>query len=258
MQVYDYFLSYKTQSRKGVIVLLDPDKGGKDEMNKRAGAAEQAGAAAVFVGGSHIGDNDFDDTLQAMKQELHIPLIIFPGGSSQVSQYADAILFLSLISGRNPQYLIGEHITAAPKVKKLRLEVISTAYMLVESGKISAVEYISNTKPIPREQVKIAAAHAMAAEMLGMKLVYLEAGSGALYPVPPEMISAVRKAVDLPLLVGGGIKDAGQAQSAFTAGADFVVIGNALESGDDWAWVKGIKTDFENPSLIHPLRKGGS
>ena len=122
--------------------------------------------------------------------------------------------------------------------------MISTAYMLIESGKTSAVEYISNTKPIPREQVKIAAAHAMAAEMLGMKLVYLEAGSGALYPVPPEMIAAVRKAVELPLLVGGGIRDAKQAKTAFNAGADFVVIGNALEKGEDWGWVRKIKSEI--------------
>ncbi len=240
MKIYDYLQSYKSVSRKGVIVLLDPDKGGKEDMRRRAAAAENAGAAAVLVGGSHIGDNDFEGTLQTMKEAVKIPLIIFPGGASQVSKYADAILFLSLISGRNPQFLIGEHITAAPKVKKLGLEVISTAYMLVEAGKTSAVEYISNTKPIPRDQVNIAAAHAMAAEMLGMKLVYLEAGSGALYPVPPEMIAAVRKAMDLPILVGGGIKDAEQAKTAFSAGADFVVIGNALENGEDWGWVKEI------------------
>jgi len=245
LNIYQIFLDYKARGEKGLFVLIDPDKGEPAALREKALSAQKAGAAAVLAGGSHLNRDDFDAAMQAMKSVLSIPLVLFPGGATQVSQYADAILFLSLISGRNPQYLIGEHVTAAPKVKKLGIEVISTAYMLIESGITTAVEFISDTRPIPRSQVGIATAHAMAAEMLGMKMVYLEAGSGAINPVPVEMISAVRKSIDLPLIVGGGFKTPEQASSAVKAGADFAVVGNALEGTDNdtllTEMVRGIK-----------------
>ena len=231
--IYNYILNLKKSGKKSLFVLIDPDKDSSQALKSQAVAAQDNGAAAIFIGGSYLSGDIFDRTVRELKTGLEIPLIIFPGGSAQLSPQADAVLFLSLISGRNPQYLIGEHVTAAPVVKKMGLEVISTAYMLIEAGRTSAVEFVSNTKPIPREQTGIAAAHAIAAEMLGMKMVYLEAGSGALQPVPAEMITAVRKSIDLPLIVGGGIRSPEQAQTAVSAGADFIVVGNALEKGEE-------------------------
>ena len=230
--IYNYILDLKNSGKKSLFVLIDPDKDSPQALKSQAVAAQDTGAAAIFIGGSYISGDIFEQTVRELKTGLEIPLIIFPGGSAQLSPHADAVLFLSLISGRNPQYLIGEHVAAAPVVKKMELEVISTAYMLIESGRISAVEFISNTKPIPREQTGIAAAHAIAAEMLGMKMVYLEAGSGALLPVPPEMIAAVRKSTTLPLIAGGGIRSPEQAEQAVSAGADFIVVGNALEKSE--------------------------
>ena len=239
MSVYRHLVEMKNRAEKGLFVLIDPDKENAKTIGVRALQAQTYGVAAIFIGGSHIANNDFDETVNAVKSAVNIPVIIFPGGSKQVSGHADAILFMSLISGRNPKYLIEEHITAAPVVKKLGLEPIPAAYLLIESGKSTAVEIVSNTKPIPRHEIESAAGHALAAEMLGMKLVYLEAGSGALKPVPAEMIAAVRKSVEIPLIVGGGIKSPSQAKEALDAGADFIVVGNALE-GDNGSLLKEI------------------
>jgi putative glycerol-1-phosphate prenyltransferase len=231
VSVYQKLLNLKQKGEKGLLILLDPDKSNLSALCQRAELAETAGAKALLIGGSYLKDSHFDEVVKNLKSALKsLPLIIFPGGSSQVSQFADAILFLALISGRNPQYLIGEHISAAPKIKKIGLEAIPTAYMLVEAGKTTAIEFISNTKPIPRDQISIAVAHAIAGEMLGMKLIYLEAGSGAEVTVPADMVSAVKENIDLPLIVGGGIRSPEQAQSLAQAGADLIVIGNALES----------------------------
>ena len=233
MNVYDYLLNLKKQGIKGLVVLLDPDKEDAESLGQRAAKAEQSGAKAIFVGGSRIEDGNFDDSVKALMSAVDIPVVIFPGGSEQISGHADAILFMSLISGRNPKYLIEEHVTAAPVVRKLGLEPIPAAYMLIESGKSTAVEIVSNTKPIPSDGIDAAGAHAMAAEMLGMKLVYLEAGSGALRPVPVEMIAVVRQSISIPLIVGGGIRSPEQAKAAADAGADFIVVGNALENDND-------------------------
>ncbi|NQS98880.1 MAG: geranylgeranylglyceryl/heptaprenylglyceryl phosphate synthase [candidate division Zixibacteria bacterium] len=240
MTVYRTLLDIRSGGGKGLFVLLDPDKSDINMLCRRAESAQDAGAIAVLIGGSHISDGDFDSTVREIKKGLDIPLIIFPGGATQLSQYADAVLFLSLISGRNPQYLIGEHISAAPRVKQLGLEVIPTAYMLIESGVMTAIEFVSDTKPIPRRQTGLAAAHALAGEMLGMKLIYLEAGSGGLHSVPPEMVAEVVKSVSVPVIVGGGIKSAGAAEAIAYAGADFIVVGNALEKDGDDRLLRGI------------------
>ena len=240
MKIYDQLTEMKTGGKKGIFILIDPDKGGAGELAKRALAAQEAGITAVLVGGSLLSKESFDVTVRILKESLDIPIIIFPGGSAQVSKDADAIFFLSLISGRNPQYLISEHVTAAPGVKKIGLEAVPVGYMLIESGSVTAVEYVSNTKPIPRNQVGIAVAHALAGEMLGMKMIYLEAGSGADKPVPAEMIAAVSRSIDIPLIVGGGIRNGDDAKKAVEAGADFIVIGNAFEDNDSGKFFREI------------------
>jgi phosphoglycerol geranylgeranyltransferase len=233
LKVHNHLQEIKETGEKGLIVLLDPDKFGPEKLKKSAYKAEESGAKAVLIGGSYIRNNDFDETIKLVKEAIDIPLIIFPGGSNQVSKFADAILYISLISGRNPNYLIGEQVKAAPLIKSMELEAIPTGYLLIESGKITAIEFISDTKPIPRDQAGIAIAHAMAAEMLGMKMIYLEAGSGAKYYVPESMIFAVSKNITVPLIVGGGIRTPDDAKSVAESGADFIVVGNILEESSE-------------------------
>ncbi|MBN2001081.1 phosphoglycerol geranylgeranyltransferase, partial [candidate division KSB1 bacterium] len=165
-------------------------------------------------------------------------VIIFPGSTKQISPYADAILFLSLISGRNPNVLIGEQVVAAPIIKSIGLEAIGTAYMFIESGNVTSAQFVSDTRPIPREKPDIAIAHALAAEYLGMKIIYLEAGSGAKYSVPEELVAAVKKYVSVPLIVGGGIRTPDEARKKVLAGAHFVVTGNVLEKNRDPGLIK--------------------
>ena len=172
-----------------------------------------------------------DEIISSLKKECEIPIVLFPGNHSQISNKADGILFLSLISGRNPEYLIGQHVNAAPVLAKSKLEVIPTGYMLIENGKATSVEYISQTKPIPRNKTDIALATAMAGEMLGLKMIYLEAGSGAKHPVPVKMIKSLAATLKIPIIVGGGIRSKKQMQKAFKAGADIVVVGTAIEKG---------------------------
>jgi putative glycerol-1-phosphate prenyltransferase len=181
------------------------------------------------VGGSLVTTTNMGEVVRQIKESVTIPVIIFPGSSMQIEPSADAILFLSLISGRNPELLIGQHVIAAPILRNTKLETLPTGYMLINSGKTSSVAYISNTTPIPEDKYSLAACTAMAGEMLGLKLMYLDAGSGAENPVSSRMISAVRKSVKTPILVGGGINTAHKAFAALEAGADTIVIGNALE-----------------------------
>ena len=182
--------------------------------------------------------NGFEDYVEAVSDVVTIPVIIFPGEKSQVTDKADAILFLSLLSGRNPDLIIGEQIKSAPIVKALGLEAVSTAYLLVDSGRITSVEFMSNTKPIPSDKPEIAVAHSLAAEIFGMKLVYLEAGSGAQRPVPDEMISAVSSGIDIPVMVGGGIRTPETVAGKVSAGASFVVVGNHLEQSANFSDLK--------------------
>jgi phosphoglycerol geranylgeranyltransferase len=211
-------------------VLLDPDDFSPATGASIAKKAQAAGVDALLVGGSLIHTGQFDAFVASVKKAVRLPVILFPGDATQLSRHADALLYLSLVSGRNPINLISEHVKAAPLIKQLGIEPISTAYMLVESGTITSVEFMSNTRPLPRSKPRIAAAHALAAQYMGMKLVYLEAGSGALHPVPDEMISLVKSVVDIPVIVGGGIRDPATAVEKIRAGADIVVTGNLLQS----------------------------
>ncbi|MFZ5552332.1 MAG: geranylgeranylglyceryl/heptaprenylglyceryl phosphate synthase [Bacteroidota bacterium] len=217
--------------KKMLAVLVDPDKSSSEiRIKKLAEQCKNAGVDFVFAGGSFISSGDFRKTVQYLKKYFSVPVVIFPGSILQVSEQADALLFLSLISGRNPELLIGQHVIAAPHLKKSGLEIIPTGYMLIESGNITTAQYISASLPIPRDKKDIAAGTALAGEMLGMKLIYMDAGSGAEKKVPAEMIQAVKAQTRIPLVVGGGIKTPGEARAAWAAGADIVVVGTAFEN----------------------------
>lgn len=227
--VYSYLADVKERLGAGFLVLLDPDRSPQDRVVEQAVQCSEAGVDALLVGTSLLMGNSFSDYVESISAAVDIPVIIFPGEKGQVTGKADAILFLSLLSGRNPEYIIGEQIRSAPLIKNIGLEAISTAYLLIDSGQITSVEFMSNTKPIPSDKPEIAVSHAMAAEIFGMKLVYLEAGSGAARTVPDEMIRAVVSEIDIPVVVGGGIRDPETVSAKIDAGASFVVVGNHLE-----------------------------
>ena len=213
-----------------MAVLVDPDK--IEEPGKIKPLLNLASENCVdffFVGGSLITTSNLSEVVQEIKENVGIPVVLFPGNSMQLDPAADAILFLSLISGRNPDLLIGQHVVAAPILKNNHIEVMPTGYILINSGKITSVAYISNTMPIPDDKYSLAACTAMAGEMLGLQLIYLDAGSGAEKEISPKMISTVRKAIELPLIVGGGINSTQKALAALEAGADMIVVGNAIE-----------------------------
>jgi putative glycerol-1-phosphate prenyltransferase len=219
----------QASKQKCLAVLIDPDKVEMKGVMTLVNSYVTAGVDLFFVGGSLISGSNFYILVEALKRQNEIPVVIFPGSNLHIHDGADAILLLSLISGRNAELLIGQHVVAAPILKKSGLEILSTGYMLIESGKSTTVSYISNTLPIPSDKEDIAVCTAMAGEMLGLKLIYLDGGSGAQNPVPGKMISAVRRSVSVPLVVGGGINSATKAQMAWEAGADVVVVGNGLE-----------------------------
>lgn len=239
MKIYTRLLEIRKQRGAGYIVLIDPDKLSLEENVKLAAQAEQEDADVIFIGGSLLSTPIFNELVKQIKNAVQIPVVIFPGGVQQISRHADAILFMSVISGRNPDLLIGQHVMGAPIVKMFKLEAIPTGYMIIESGKMTSAEFMSNTKPVPRDKPDIAVAHALAAEYLGMKLIYLEAGSGALHPVPDEMIQAVARMCSLPIIVGGGIKTPDIAKEKVTAGAAFIVTGNVLEKNNEKGAIKG-------------------
>jgi len=224
--IYDLL---KSQYKKQVAVLIDPDKQTEESLAQLVDLAENARTDFFFVGGSLLLEDRFEKTISYIKERSKIPVIIFPGNNYQISAKADAILFLSLISGRNPEYLIGQQVIAAPLIKEANLETIPTSYLLIDGGRISTTSYITQTVPIPNDKPDIAVATALAGEMLGMKLIYLEAGSGAINSVSAEMIKAVKKNISVPLIVGGGIRSAEQAEEICKAGADIIVVGNILE-----------------------------
>ncbi len=227
--VYDYLMKVREEKGAGFFVLMDPDRLSSGLVVKQAVQFAEAGVDAFLIGSSLMMNSGFDEYVEAISEVVDIPVIIFPAEGSHVTDRADAIFFLSLLSGRNPDLIIGEQVKSAPLIKNLGIEAISTAYLLVDSGRITSVEFISNTKPLPADKPEIALAHAMAAEIFGMKFVYLEAGSGALSPVPDDMISAVSGGVDLPVIVGGGIRNPETVAQKVAAGASFIVVGNYLE-----------------------------
>jgi putative glycerol-1-phosphate prenyltransferase len=229
MTVYQSFLEKKKNGHKSFAILVDPDKAGKSSLHAVIDLAIEAGADYFFVGGSLVISNQLDEIVLEIKQQCNIPVVLFPGSPSQISRHADALLYLSLISGRNPELLIGQHVISAPFVKKSGLEIMSTGYMVVDGGAPTTVSYISNASPIPSDKNDIALCTAMAGEMLGMKLIYMDAGSGAKKAITEEMISAVSRNIDVPLIIGGGIRDAEKAYRNCKAGADVIVVGNAIE-----------------------------
>ncbi len=218
------------KNQKHLAVLIDPDSiESESQLINICKHSNESSIDFILVGGSLITNGFFDRCIQIIKQHTQIPVVLFPGNIMQVSKDADAILLLSLISGRNPDLLIGKHVLAAPMLKKSGLEIIPTGYMLVDGGNITSVSYMSNTTPIPAEKHSIAACTAMAGEMLGLQVTYMDAGSGAQHPISTKMISAVRESVNGPIFIGGGIKTPEGAIAACNAGADVVVVGNAFE-----------------------------
>ena len=251
MNVYRYIT--ETISRRGGFfsVLIDPDKAEPDKLRTFVRSSKELQVDAFFVGSSLLLNDSFEDTVRLVKDNAEIPVVLFPGSPKQVSNHADAILFISLISGRNPNFLFGDHVIAAPEIKKSRIEPIGTGYMLVESGSISTTEYVTGTQPIPRDKPDIAVAHALAAEYLGMKMVYLEAGSGAAKTVPNDMIEAVRKKCALPLIVGGGITEPDIAHEKVRAGAEVIVIGNVLENNWDESLVRRFADNIHHKEITN-------
>jgi phosphoglycerol geranylgeranyltransferase len=213
----------------GFFTLIDPDDLPKARLIECAQNAEEGGADAILIGGSQVLPSRMAEISREIKRNITIPLIIFPGSSNQLCRSADAVLFTSLLSGRNPEFLIGEQVKGAPLVKEYGLEAIPTAYLLIESGTRTSVEYFSQTQPMPRNKPEILKAHALAAEYLGMKMIYLEAGSGAKHSVPEELIALAHGSVSLPIICGGGIRTPELAAKKVAAGADFIVIGNRFE-----------------------------
>ena len=219
----------KKKGSKSLAILIDPDKVSPTSVRTIAQLASMAKVDYLFVGGSLVVSDHLDECILSIKKICSIPVVLFPGSPSQLSRHADALLYLSLISGRNPELLIGQHVISAPFVKKSGLEIIPTGYMVIDGGAPTTVSYISNASPIPADKNDIALCTAMAGEMLGMKTVYMDAGSGAKKAISEEMILSVAQNIEVPLIVGGGIKDGEKAYLNCKAGADIIVIGNAIE-----------------------------
>jgi putative glycerol-1-phosphate prenyltransferase len=219
----------KKQGKKSFAVLIDPDKVNHSLLDELVELTVSAKVDYLLVGGSLVISNHLDDCVQHIKKQCDIPVILFPGSPSQISKYADALLYLSLISGRNPELLIGQHVVSAPFVRQSGLEIMSTGYIVIDGGAPTTVSYISNAAPVPADKNEIAMCTAMAGEMLGMKLIYMDAGSGAKRPISENMIEAVAKSISLPLIIGGGITDPEKAYLNCKAGADVIVVGNAIE-----------------------------
>ncbi|MFN3875645.1 MAG: geranylgeranylglyceryl/heptaprenylglyceryl phosphate synthase [Flavobacteriales bacterium] len=227
----------KVRGRKLLAVLIDPDSG-EDEasLERTVQSACMAQADLLFVGGSLLATAAFDRCAELVKRWSTKPVVLFPGSPTQLSAHADAVLFLSLISGRNPELLIGHQVSAAPLVKALGIEAIPTGYLLVDGGRATTAHYVSQSAPIPHDKPGIAAVTALAGELLGQRVIYLDAGSGAPKCVSPEMVAAVRAAVALPIIVGGGIRTAEQVRALCEAGADVLVVGTAIEQDPERAF----------------------
>jgi len=232
--IYQEILQAKLVRKQLLAILLDPDKIVWESLPELIFKINQSPATHVFIGGSLVGNSILDTLIQQIKKDCTLPVVLFPGDVSQISNHADGILFLSLLSGRNPDYLIGHQVKAAPILKKMQLEIIPTGYILIESGSQTAVERVSQTKPLDSSDLDLVLATALAGEMLGNKLIYLEAGSGAQKAVSKEIIKLVAQNTNIPIIVGGGITDQEGIQKAYDSGADLVVIGTAFERNSNF------------------------
>lgn len=228
--ILNSIIQAKKESKKQLAQLLDPDKiKSFDHLSNIVGRAEETKVDFFFFGGSLITEGGYHQQLKMLKDISKIPVILFPSNAYQINKYADAILFLSLISGRNPEFLIGQQTLAAREIKRSGIEVLPTGYLLIDCGVNTTAQYMSGTMPIPYEKGDIAASTALAGELLGLKLIYLDGGSGSSKSVSPEMIKAVREIVDIPIIVGGGVRSAQVARDILDAGADLIVVGNGAE-----------------------------
>jgi putative glycerol-1-phosphate prenyltransferase len=230
MTIYSHIKTSIAEGKRLLAVLIDPDKTELDTIEGVVAKINQSIATHIFVGGSEVDEGVTEVLVKAIKHHTELPIILFPGDVTQITDKADGLLFLSLISGRNPDYLIGKHVEAVSKLAKMQLEVLPTGYILIENGKQTAVERVSNTKPLGRTNKQHIVNTAKAGAFLGMQLIYLEAGSGATHPIEPEIISAVKQELNIPLIVGGGIRSKAQLEAAYEAGANLVVIGTAFEN----------------------------
>lgn len=238
MSIYNYLLDTIENKGGAYLVLIDPDKIEGEKLSLFIRNCEKSGVDGFLIGGSLMINSKFEEFIEQVKISTNLPAIIFPGGVNQVSKVADAILYLSVVSGRNAEHLIGTHVLAAPIIKAKKIEPISTGYILVESGTTTTVQYMSGTAPVPRNKPDIAAATALAAEYLGMKLIYLEAGSGAQISVPEDMIKAVAGQCTVPIIVGGGITSPDTVRQKMESGANIIVTGNYFEDESNWDLVK--------------------
>ncbi len=228
--IYQYIINSISSQEKCLAVLIDPDKIELQQLPEAVKKINTSGATHIFVGGSYVEEGKSHDVITEIKKYTILPVVIFPGDTTQISHEADAVLFLSLISGRNPDYLIGKQVKSVSQLRHMTIEIIPTGYILIENGKETAVQRITNTQPISRDDIQAIVDTAKAGELLGMKLIYLEAGSGAMHPISAEIIRRVKQDITIPLIVGGGIKNPEQLDLAYEAGADLVVIGTAFEN----------------------------
>jgi phosphoglycerol geranylgeranyltransferase len=229
MNIYNKILKSKQKSEKLFAILIDPDKQNNKSLKDIIAKSKKENVDFFFVGGSLLTNDSLDACISTLKENCEIPIVLFPGNAMQVNNKADGILFLSLISGRNAEMLIGKQVITAPILKKSSLEILPTGYILIDSGKPTTVSYMSNTTPIPATKNDVAACTALAGEMLGLKLIFMDAGSGAEHPVLEEMIRTVSENVECPIIIGGGIRNGEQANKILNAGADIIVVGNAIE-----------------------------
>ncbi|WP_223032605.1 phosphoglycerol geranylgeranyltransferase [Hanstruepera marina] len=230
--IYKNIFQAVSNNEKLLAVLIDPDKFSVNKAEDFIGKVNQSIATHIFVGGSEVDDNATEVLAITIKKYTQLPIVLFPGDVTQITNKADGLLFLSLISGRNPEYLIGKHVDSVSKLKETNLEIIPTGYILIENGKETAVQRVTETAPLSRANIQLIADTAKAGELLGMKLIYLEAGSGASEPVSPKIISKVSRHLQVPLIVGGGIRTKHQLEEAYNSGADLIVIGTAFEDDE--------------------------
>lgn len=253
MKVFNYIKNIYQTKGAAYFILIDPDKTKDNKLQKLIETSVDANVDGFLIGGSLMFSGDLDKSITKIKELTNLPVVIFPGGVSQVSKFADALLFISLISGRNAHQLIGEHVLAAPIIKQYGIEPISTGYMLIESGGRTTAEYISGSMPIPRNKPELAAATALAAQYLGMQMVYLEAGSGAINSVPNEMVKLVSNYCDIPVIVGGGIRTPDDAHNKVLSGAKVIVTGNFFEKEENFNLIKDFSQAIhinQKPTII--------